>query len=252
MCRFVAYISKQPILIYDVLSQPDNSLIKQSKHAKQGRLGLNADGFIGHVRAATIGDVNISNNHPFRYKKFLFAHNGTIHKFCNIKRRFISSLSDEIFSSIKGQTDSECLFALIMENLYKRKVNITLDAISEAVQLSINQLVFMQNRYNSTSSFKINSILTDGKNLIATRYVSYNNNPALSLYYFVRKKRINEVEFIESVTISSEPLSSSERGWREVPLNHMLLVDENLNVSQSPIKNISLYESNEFVIKNEA
>lgn len=34
--------------------------------------------YVGHVRAATIGDINIDNTHPFETKKYVGCHNGTL------------------------------------------------------------------------------------------------------------------------------------------------------------------------------
>jgi len=275
MCRFVAYLGKKPLLLNEVLGDPENSLISQSKHAKDGTLGLNADGFglgwynheidnipgvfksiqpawsdlnlqnivakvrstcfIGHVRSATMGDVNIFNSHPFAYNKFLFAHNGTIHEFDRIKRQLLSILSDEMFSIIRGQTDSEYLFALLMENFYRKKVTPSLHDISEIIETSIQQLIIMQNKLTKGAFSKINSVLTDGKKLIATRYVSDRIHPSLSLYYAIKKTVEDDSEHMESIIVSSEPLTDCKNKWIEIPENHMLLVDETLNFNLKPI-----------------
>lgn len=273
MCRFVAYLGKQPLLLNEILGEPENSLINQSKHAQDGAFGLNADGFglgwynhdidnipgvfksiqpawndlnlqnivtkvsstcfVGHVRSATMGDVNIFNSHPFTYNKFLFVHNGTINEFDNIKRPLMSILSDEMFSIIKGQTDSEYLFALLMDNFYRKKAMLSLNDISDIVAKSIYQLIMMQNDLTDGAFSKINSILTDGRRLIATRYVSDNIHSSLSLYYSITK--VLDEDQIESIIISSEPLTDCKNTWIEIPSNHMLLVDEALNFNLKPI-----------------
>ena len=155
MCRFVAYLGKKSILLNELLVKPKNSLINQSRDAKEGRLGLNADGFglgwysheidkipgvfkstqpawndnnlkhlankiksscfLAHVRASTVGDIVLNNCHPFSYHEYAFVHNGTIRFFDKIKRQIINELDDIIFSEIKAQTDSEHLFFLIMQ-----------------------------------------------------------------------------------------------------------------------------------------
>ena len=275
MCRFVAYLGKKPLLLNDVLGEPENSLINQSKHAKDGALGLNADGFglgwynheidnipgvfksiqpawndlnlhnivtkvkstcfLGHVRSATMGDVNIFNSHPFAYNKFLFVHNGTIHEFDNIKRQLLTILSDEMFSTIKGQTDSEYLFALLMDNFYRKKIMVSVQDLSEIVEKSIDQLIMMQKQLTKAAFSKINSVLTNGKTLIATRYVSDDIHPSLSLYYSVQKSIKDGDKHVESIIISSEPLTDCVNKWIEIPPNHMFLVDETLNFTLKPI-----------------
>ena len=41
--------------------------------------------FMGHNRAATKGDVNLDNAHPFQHGKIIMAHNGTIHNIHPLK-----------------------------------------------------------------------------------------------------------------------------------------------------------------------
>ena len=44
VCRFIAYLG-EPFVLHDILYKPDNSLIKQSVHAKEMEEPLNGDGF---------------------------------------------------------------------------------------------------------------------------------------------------------------------------------------------------------------
>lgn len=45
MCRFVAYIGKENLLLANLLVRPNNSLIKQSLLARESRTPTNGDGF---------------------------------------------------------------------------------------------------------------------------------------------------------------------------------------------------------------
>lgn len=68
------------------------------------RTPLAAPVFIGHVRAASCGEVSLENTHPFtrrvRGSDFVFAHNGTLAK------ARLGSRSDATFTP-QGSTDSE-------------------------------------------------------------------------------------------------------------------------------------------------
>ena len=158
MCRLVGVMSRRAIVMADILEGPENSLISQSKAAREGLHGINADGFgvawfdhsfdqeagafksiqpawndsnlrhliskirsncfIGHVRASTVGDVAFSNCHPFTYQQCAMAHNGTIREFASLRRQVLAELDDDIFENVKGNTDSEHFFALIMQYYY--------------------------------------------------------------------------------------------------------------------------------------
>ena len=60
--------------------------------------------FIGHVRAASCGDVNLPNTHPFTRRikgsDFVFAHNGTLDT-----RRLKPRVAADF--PVEGSTDSE-------------------------------------------------------------------------------------------------------------------------------------------------
>lgn len=71
----------------------------------------------GHVRATTEGSLSLDNCHPFVFGKIMFMHNGGIADFFLIKRSLQSVLSDEIFHTVQGNTDSEWAFALFLSKL---------------------------------------------------------------------------------------------------------------------------------------
>lgn len=220
MCRFVAYLGKKSILLNELLVKPKNSLINQSRDAKEGRLGLNADGFglgwysheidkipgvfkstqpawndnnlrhlankiksscfLAHVRASTVGDVVLNNCHPFTYHEYAFVHNGTIRFFEKIKRQIINELDDIIFDEIKAQTDSEHLFFLIMQYLKNSRQK----SIAQAVIQAFAKIDALQNKNDPESFARMNIVITNGDELFASRYVSKDKEP-LSLYYAV-------------------------------------------------------------------
>ncbi|KAL7568577.1 hypothetical protein ACA910_002689 [Epithemia clementina (nom. ined.)] len=70
---------------------------------------------LAHVRAASrFAKVTQENCHPFKCGRLLFCHNGRIDKFPSIRRKLMDRLTDTAFHFVKGTTDSECLFALIL------------------------------------------------------------------------------------------------------------------------------------------
>ncbi len=263
-------MGKESILLRELLSDPDHSLIKQSKYAKEGTYGINADGlgigwydhsiddtpglykstqpawndhnllhliskirsncFLGHVRSSTVGDVNIFNCHPFSHGNFSFCHNGTIRGFEHIKRKLLGSLSNTYFNCIKGQTDSEHLFALILDILTQSKKKITLHDIASAITHSFEKIRHLQNTLTPDDHAKLNVILTNGYHLVATRYTSDNLAEPLSLYY---KSNISS-SGANSIYIASEPLNDSS-SWQAIPKNHMLLIDSDLNIEINPL-----------------
>lgn len=274
MCRFIAYIGKTPTTLSSLLEEPKNSLIKQSKSAQEsGKTGLNADGFgvswyqhevdstpalyratgpawsdtnllhiakktsstcfLGHIRAATIGEVNFYNCHPFIYKEYSFVHNGTIRNFNVIRRDLLNMLDDDIFNIIRGHTDSEHLFAFIMQQVKNQPTpNLAL-----AMQDALTKIQLLQKQHNQNCISRINTALTDGHQMVITRYISDTSEKPISLYYTLQPTLIPNTQNMTKtgIIIASEPLSGHADHWEEVPLNTMLIIEPSLSVSLQEI-----------------
>jgi glutamine amidotransferase len=279
MCRFIAYRGK-PILLDEVLHKPKNSLINQSAQAHEAEEPLNGDGFglgwykpeideepglfvsvrpawndrnlrylcqkistpafFAHVRAASAGEVSESNCHPFHYKKYLFMHNGGIGGFHKIKRQLRRRLSDDIYDWIRGQTDSEHLFALFLENLKDRDARPTSHEMANVLHQTIREIQVMKKEAGVDEACYINCVITNGETMVGIRYVSDLNEEASTLYFseghhFECKDGVcmmrpgNPAE--HSVLIVSEKLTGSLEDWHEVPTNSICIVDEKLKVT---------------------
>ena len=283
MCRFLAYKGR-PILIDELLYQPKNSLIRQSACAHEAEEPLNGDGFgvgwytpdispepglyvsvrpawndrnlrylcrqiktetlFAHVRAASEGEVSEANCHPFHYKNFLFMHNGGIGGFAKIKRLVRRQLSDEIYDWVRGQTDSEHLFGMILENIKALGHEPNVQELTTALETTIRQIQEIKKKAGVDEACYINCTLTDGKVMIAARYVSDPNEKASTLYYSEghHYECIDGVCMMkqgrgdQSVLVVSEKLTREMTEWREIPTNRFCIIDENLKVRIKPIE----------------
>ncbi len=286
MCRFFAY-KGQPILMDDLLYKPKNSLIKQSAMAHESEEPLNGDGFgigwydkrldaepglfvsvrpawndrnlrsiakkivspciFAHVRAASMGDVSESNCHPFHFKNLMFMHNGSIGGFQQIKRFVRRLLSDEVYEWIRGQTDSEHLFALFLENLKKKKhARNSSENMAEVLIATIKQIEKIKRANKIRETSYINVCISDGEHIVAIRYVSNKREKAPTLYYsaggkYICKKGICYLEpatsrHDHSVLIVSEKLTNNLEDWNQIPTNHVLIVSNDLSVELRPVK----------------
>jgi predicted glutamine amidotransferase len=70
--------------------------------------------FFAHVRASTQGGVQRNNSHPFKYKNWLFQHNGDVEGFSKLKRTLQNEVAEELYPMIRGNTDSETSFYLAL------------------------------------------------------------------------------------------------------------------------------------------
>jgi len=288
MCRFIAYLGK-PIMADELLLKPDNSLIHQSYHAGEMTEILNGDGFgvgwyvhsisalpglfraitpawsntnllynaplirtnclFAHIRAASEGGISEQNTHPFRYERFLMMHNGGIPQFQRIRRRILDLLDDELFSWIKGQTDSEHVFALLMQHVKEMTVHgerLTVDQIKQCFQKTfdvIQQLKTDAGIAGEVSTF--NMMVTSGHRFFGTRYSSNPDRDTRTLYYstgggFQCKDGVCRMYAgdpdVEAVLIASEKLNDRREEWKPVPQNHFIAVERDLTLHLSPMR----------------
>ena len=70
--------------------------------------------FIAHIRATSGTPVQQSNCHPFRYGKWLWAHNGVVHDFAKVKRDLVLAVDPALFPLIEGSTDYQVLLFLAL------------------------------------------------------------------------------------------------------------------------------------------
>ncbi len=277
MCRFVVYHGASDILMSDLLEKPENSLISQSKAAREGLHGVNADGvgvawynqsidqepgvyksthpawgddnlkhlgrkissdcFVAHVRASTVGDVTKSNCHPFSFDKFAFVHNGTIRQFKELKRALTDEIADFLFTEIRGQTDSEHLFYLILHFYYKDDKQ----DLEHAVIQAFDWVVSQQRHFDSSHFCRLNICITDGHTTIVTRFSSKGED-TLSLHAATMCFDVNfiddgspESEARKASIIASEPLTDVIKEWIPIPENHYAILKAKQKMTVNPL-----------------
>jgi len=184
---------------------------------------------LSHVRLATGNTPKTSQNaHPFAYKNFLFAHNGEVEK-----QRVYGRLNKQFKSLIKGETDSEAYFLLIMQFFKETRNMIT--SIKKTVALA---------RQGHPSG--LNFILSDGISLYAFRdamqtekefhlhYLQRHPTHQKTFKYFSRKTQesINSACLLkeEAVMFSSEPLTHEQ--WALMGLGELVVVTPTLRIEK--------------------
>ena len=196
-----------------------------------------------HVRAATQAlQVSESNCHPFRHGRYAFMHNGDIGGFRKIRRRLLASLPQERFDGIEGSTDSEHLFAVILDELLETDDLDPIDAMSAAVRSAMRRVLTLVEEEAPGELCYVNLVLTDGMGAVACRFTTDLPEHADSLYlnhgmrYICHDgvcQMVNPEGGEGAVIISSEPLSDGP-GWTAVPPNHLVRVHIDNTVEIQP------------------
>ncbi len=247
MCRHIGYIGRKKNL-YSILLKHKHSLIELAYKPKlMNEAILNADGFglgwknkksfklyknflpiwndlnldslsksissnlvIGNVRSATISEnQGYFNTHPFKFKNFCFSHNGFIKNFNNtIRKKIFKYLKPKYTNLVKGQTDSELIFILLMQIIENEK------KVGKSIKNTIQMII--ENCDACMLNFLIATFEKNGKNtLYATKFSSNLKTP--SLFYSKYKN--------EYTMISSEKLNNNK--WYSIKNNSLIKVFEN-------------------------
>jgi len=154
--------------------------------------------FMVHIRDASPAmPVTYPNTHPFSYQNWSCVHNGYIPEFHKIKRDIIACLDDDIFFQIQWNTDSEHFFALFLQYYFSNDSDNQKHKMVESLRSAIQKIWELLTAYNITDPYMLNVMISDGVNIIGSRFHSLWVQGLNTLY-------INELE--TSVCIASEPL----------------------------------------------
>lgn len=150
---------------------------------------VSSTAIVAAVRAASPGlPIEEESSQPFTEGPWLFVHNGTVTGFCEGSGDAVRALvSPERSRAIKGQADSEVLFALVLDRLTAGEAPI--DALASAIHA-----------VDEVCGGRMNLALTDGRSVAATAYGN-------SLFALERDG---------AVVIASEPYDDGE-DWRQLP-----------------------------------
>lgn len=128
---------------------------------------LRSDLILGHVRAATVGGIRTENTHPFRYREWLFAHTGSIDSYARIRGRLLESIPEFLRKDIRGDTDSEVLFHVVLSFLHDagRLHNGPADArtLIGALSSTASLIDHLIGEVGGRTGFPMNAMLANGE-----------------------------------------------------------------------------------------
>ncbi|ALE04256.1 glutamine amidotransferase (plasmid) [Arthrobacter sp. ERGS1:01] len=187
--------------------------------------------FVAHVRYATTGAHTLENTHPFEQDGRIFAHNGAFGELEKLDARLAGLGGADL---VRGQTDSERLFALITVETRRHDGDLHAGISAALAWIAENLPVY-----------SLNFILASATDMWAVRY------PATHELYVLERApgghrrglplkaesgRIHahsrELAGRGSVVIATERMDH-DPGWRLLAPGELLHIDADLNVSSS-------------------
>lgn len=230
-------VSNEPAVFRSVTPAWSNRNLLSISRVVQSEL------ILAHVRAATPGmHVNEANCHPFTWGRYAFMHNGHIGDFDRLRRPLRRSLSDEAYDSVDGSTDSEHLFALFLDRLRPYADLQRGEALARALGDTVQAVLDLQAEHGTGDPSYLNVAVSDGVRCVALRYTDGPPEDALSLYVRSGSQYVCDEGVCRmvsggsgkiSVMICSERLSD-DAGWQPVPVNHLVLVNEERVIETRP------------------
>jgi len=125
-------------------------------------VGSRGEMLISHVRQKTVGETSLVNTHPFERGRWVFAHNGTVEDVGWLR----TQVSRERLAEVRGETDSELLFAWLLTRLDEAGAAHT--AASPDTDRAVGTAVRIARGRAAFGAF--NFLLSDGSALYAHRF----------------------------------------------------------------------------------
>ena len=282
MCRWVAYLGS-PIAPKELLHDPVRSLIEQSRRHAPNMAIPNGDGtglgwyehraepalfrsitpawgdenllelateirtrlFLAHVRAGTGTPVQQTNCHPFRYRNWLFVHNGFVAGYDILRRDLLLAVRPDLFPNIAGSTDSELLFHLAL----------TFGLIDDPIAGIARMAGFVEATASGAGvhepALQMTVGVSDGMRLYAVRYASgpevntlfVSEDAASVRMLYPDNERLGHFRDDARVVVS-EPLTDLPGMWRKVPAGTALTIGEEIEEQTfKPIPPVASHET---------
>jgi len=195
-----------------------------------------------HIRAikpfSKYSLVHEYNCHPFRYSNIVWMHNGEIKDSIKIIKYVYNNCSDYILQNIKGNTDSEYCFCIYLDYLEKHNIDInkqryvSLEILRICMKSTIDKILDISGGGVSSLNFAI----TDGNNIVATRFINSQVEEPPSLYYSLmsdfcfKNKKLHMGKGNECIILASEPINIENNRWKMISKNKIITISKNNNI----------------------
>ncbi len=250
MCRLYGFRATEPTKVECSLVYAQNALMEQSKRDQAGMVhghgwgvAESPDGYpvvekqawaawhgehfkkrasrvyartvIAHVRRATVGEPSLENTHPFVHGRWMFAHNGTVPNFEQVRAYLLDATDPLHRTEIRGRTDSEHIFRFLLM-LWERNPQVPL---METLCDGIEQIVGWCRDIERDRPVSLNLLWTDGERLVGSRlgrtlfYLQRDGLVTCDICGQVHVDHDPKTEY-RAVEIASEPITSEI--WTEV------------------------------------
>jgi predicted glutamine amidotransferase len=199
---------------------------------------------LAHVRKATQGDKTVFNCHPFQHGRWVFAHNGDIPRFEELRSALLELVDPRLRRFVMGDTDSEVVFFVFLSELSRIAGAARRPELAHAMaalRTTVKRVRELCDGRPGVDRALLTLMATDGENLVAT-------HGGKELYFSTYKTRCSDREHCASLSpvceapsssgivnhfiVSSEPLQG-ENVWIPLEPGDIVGVDRHMQISKS-------------------
>ncbi|MGC2409226.1 MAG: class II glutamine amidotransferase [Methyloceanibacter sp.] len=204
-----------------------------AEHFKKTAARIYSRSVIAHVRRATVGPPGIENTHPFVHGVWLFAHNGTVPNFDQVRECLIEELDPLHRTEIKGSTDSEHVFRYLL-TLWEHEPE---RPLVETLRRGLERVIDWCREIDPNRRIGLNVLWTDGERMVGSRLNR-------SLWYLERAGLVrceicgqthvhhSPKQHHRGVEIASEPITNER--WLQIPNGTVFSVDPDFRLNVVP------------------
>jgi predicted glutamine amidotransferase len=209
---------------------------------------IDSEALLAHGRRATVGKAKDENTHPFRYRRWLFAHDGTVEAFDRVRAELLAALPDFLRRNVVGDTDSEHAFMWFAKLLKDEGALDDLDldpaVAARCLARTVRQLETWARDAGATRPSRLNFVATNGRILVGTRrggpfyYALLEGMVPCPLDQLTAETpesdpRLRAHRLVKAVCFATRLLA--QNGFIEPPEGSVIAVGRTLQVSVTPL-----------------
>lgn len=275
MCRLFGFRAAAPSQVHRALVVESNALRRQSEEHPDGwgiafytsdrpviargvdaafcdadfeRLArrVESDTVVAHVRRASVGPLRLENTHPFQHGPWVFAHNGTVPAFDEVRAPIEKAIAPAHRAALAGDTDSERYFRLFLTELDRAAdpldPALPLATVRDALACAVERILHATRDLGAEPS--LNAVVTNGRVLAAFRH-------GRTLHFSTHKRRCPERstcaafaprceravasgETVSHLLVASEPIGEVNV-WTELADGEFVGVDDTLRLARERV-----------------
>ena len=250
----VAYfLADAPHIVKSVASAIDDSLFRRVSGV------VSSETVLAHIRRATLGVQSILNTHPFQYGRWVFAHNGNIANFSELRPELEKRIAPFLRRFVLGDTDSELIFYLILTQLARRvelhRTGVGVEDVAGAAREALAEIEAVAGPFHPhdegpPENTYLTFILTNGSTMVAHQggkqlhYSTYKKKCSVraSCPYLAQScEHPTATGYINHLIFSSEPLQG-ENIWLKMTNGDMVGVDWRMQLQIFPAEAMTAVE----------